>query len=438
MHLIPTPRFIGLLACGAPLWLAAVWLPGGVGVAIIYLTALLYVSLREAWSLPPAQMLQVSRELPQRFSLDTEQEIGLSITNHSAAFLRLRVRDEIPQALGSSAPLLAGTLHAAQRVRWTYRVRPQRRGQHTYGNVVLRLEHEFGLLQRQIRLPVHDTVKIYPRFADMHDYALLAKIDQRDDVVKRPRRVRGHGTEFESLRPYESGEDLRLVDWKASARQGALISRNLRIERGQQLAILIDAGRLMREPLGKFPRFEYALNAAVMLSYVAQKRGDSVAVAAFSNRIESFLPPTRGPSIIPRVLESLYPVEPRALEADYWRVMADVMGRLKRRSLVIMLTDVLDAAGSTGLMANLLRAAAKHLVLCVVLHNRHIMDRADAMPTDLDTTYSKAAASQVELQRHLALQHMRSRGIQVLESDPDHFSVHLVQRYLDIRQRDLL
>lgn len=437
MHLVPTMRLIRLLAAGAPLWLVVLWLPGGYLVPLAYLVWLLYLCLDEVRKLPDPACIRVTRDLPGRLSLETEHKVGLTIVNASERQLRLRLRDEIPDALGSRAPLLEGPLGPQQTVRWSYQVRARQRGLHTYGALVLRLEQGQGLLQRQLRLMRPDTIKVYPRFVGIHDYALLAKIDQRAEAVRRPRHVRGRGSEFESLRPYTTGDDLRLIDWKASARRNTLISRNLRVERGQHLAVLIDAGRLMLEALGGYARFEHALNATIMLSYVAQQRGDSLAVATFSNRLESFLPPTRGPHIMSRVLESVYRVEPRALESDYWRVVAEVMGRLKRRSLVVMLTDVLDAAGSTGLVANLARAATKHLVLCVVMRNPQITALAEALPGDVEATYARAAACQVELQRQLALASMRARGILVLESEPEHFSVQLVRRYLDIRQKDL-
>jgi uncharacterized protein (DUF58 family) len=437
MRFVPTTRLIRLFAAGAPLWLVTVWLPGGLVLPLASLGLLLWLCVQDVRRLPDAAALRVRRDLPRRLSLATEHRVGLTVVNASRQQLHLRLRDEIPEVLGSQAPRLEGWLAPQQTVRWSYVVCPRRRGLHTYGDVVVRLEHRYGLLQRQLRLSVPDTVKVYPRFVDMHDYALLARIDRRDDTVRRPRYVRGRGSEFESLRPYTTGDDLRLVDWKASARQGTLISRNLRVERGQHLAVLVDAGRLMLEALGGFSRFEHALNATVMLSYVAQHRGDSLAVATFSNRLESFLPPTRGPQTVSRVLESIYRVEPRALEADYWRVVAEVMGRLKRRSLVIMLTDVLDTAGSTGLVTNLARAASKHLVLCVVMRNPHTAALADAAPTDVEAAYAKAAACQLELRRQLALASMRAKGIRILESEPEHFSIQLVRRYLDIRQKDL-
>jgi uncharacterized protein (DUF58 family) len=209
------------------------------------------------------------------------------------------------------------------------------------------------------------------------------------------------------------------------------------VEKGQQLAVLLDAGRLMAETIGAYSKLEHALNAAVMLSYIVQKRGDALAVASFSNKIESFLPTVRGPSLMPRVLESLYAVQVRPVESDYWQAIAQVMTLLSRRSLVVLLTDILDASASTGLINNLSRAAEKHLVLCVVLSEPAVREIARTIPGSVAETYRKAAACDQLRRRRLALESMRARGILVLETDPAHLSVQLVQRYLEIRQADL-
>jgi uncharacterized protein (DUF58 family) len=174
-----------------------------------------------------------------------------------------------------------------------------------------------------------------------------------------------------------------------------------------------------------------------MLSYVAQKRGDAIAVSTFSDRVESFVPPTRGTLIMPRVLDSLSTVEVRQVESDYWQVVAQMMDKLKRRSLLIMMTDVLDAAGSAGLLLNLTRAVSRHLVLCVVLTEPAIAGIADSDPASVDETYLKAAAATVKLQRQLALEKMRNRGILTLEASPDNLTVQLIRRYLEIRKANL-
>jgi len=168
-----------------------------------------------------------------------------------------------------------------------------------------------------------------------------------------------------------------------------------------------------------------------------QKRGDALAVASFSNKIESFLPTLRGSALMPRVLESLYAVQVRPVESDYWQAIAQVMTLLNRRSLVILLTDVLDASASAGLINNLSRAAEKHLVLCVVLSEPAIAEIARSIPATVEETYRKAAACDQLRRRRLALESMRARGILVLETDPAHLSVHLVKRYLEIRQANL-
>jgi uncharacterized protein (DUF58 family) len=375
--------------------------------------------------------------LPPRFSLDVDQSIKLVLTNRSAQPIRVLVRDELPEVLELLTENLSGNIPAGAQAQLIYSVRPTKRGAYPFGNTVLRVRQGLGLVDRQISLAVLDTAKIYPNFRGLGEYQLLAKINRRDEVVRKPRRMKAPGTDFENLRPYITGEDLRNVDWKATARRGALTSRNKQVEKGQQLAVLLDAGRLMAESVGKYSKLEHALNATVMLSYVAQKRGDALSVASFSNKIESFLPAVRGASVVPRVLESVYAVQVRPVESDYWQVTAEVMSMLRRRSLVILLTDVLDAPASAGLINNLARAAERHLVLCVVLTEPKVREIAALVPATVEQTFQKAAAADLRRRRRLALEHMRARGILVLETDPEHLSIHLVQRYLEIRQADL-
>lgn len=404
----------------------------------MFLIILLGLCWRDLKTIPPAAQLTARRELPPRFSLDVEHKIKLTLSNRSSRSLPITVRDELPDVFELKDELPPGQLLPANgEAQFTYSVLPLKRGAFAFGDVVLRVSGVAGLVQKQISLLVADSVKVYPNFKGVERYELLAKIDERAELVRRPRYLRAPGTDFESLRPYISGEDPRAIDWKATARRGAPIAKNKQVEKGQQVAILLDAGRLMAGMVGKYAKLEHAMNAAVMLSYVAQKRGDALAVASFSNKIESFLPMVRGPALVPRVLESLYPVQVRPVESDYWQVIAEAMNMLKRRSLVILLTDVLDASASAGLINNLARAADRHLVLCVVLTEPKIRELAEQIPATVAETYQKAAAADLRRRRRLVLEQMRARGIFVLETDPEHLSVQLVKRYLAIRQADL-
>ena len=435
--LLPTIRLIRLLLLGAPLWLLALLFPGGWLAGLLYFILIVVLSWRDAGAIPPASKLRATRQLPPRFALDVDHSVKLILTNLAAVPIQVSVRDELPDLFEAKTELPEVTLPAGGEARLSYDVRPLSRGAHSFGDVILRVRGERGLVQKQIALAVPDTAKVYPNFRGADHYQLLARIDQRDEIVRKPRPFKAAGTDFESLRPYISGEDPRNMDWKATARRGAPVSRNKQVERGQQLAVLLDAGRLMAETIGKYSKLEHALNATVMLSYVVQKRGDALSVASFSNKIESFLPTVRGPALLPRVLESLYAIQVHPVESDYWQAIAQVLMLLNRRSLVILLTDVLDASASAGLINNLSRAAEKHLVLCVVLSEPAIGEIARAVPASVEDTYRKAAACDQLRRRRLALESMRSRGILVLETDPAHLSVHLVKRYLEIRQANL-
>lgn len=435
-RLHPNLRLVGWIAIGAPVWLLGLALPGLWWAGPAYLAALLGLSVRDYSRLPAAGMLEVAREIP-RLSLGTRADFRVRMRNHSGRPLVVSIRDELPGALTQTVP--TGPVEVSPRgsSEWTYPVRPLRRGRYQLGDLVVRIGSPGGWVDKEMELDAAREVRVYPRFATSDDFRLLARMSQQEDAVRRPRRTRGQGTDYESLRKYLPGEDLRAVDWKVSARRGYLVSRNLQTERGQQVSILIDGGRLMAEKIGEYPRFEHALDAAVMLSYVAWKRGDTVAVATFSDQVESFVPPIKGAAIMPRVLESLSTVEVRPVEADYWYVVGQVMDRLRRRSLLVMLTDVLDPGGSSGLIANMVNAARRHLVLCVVMKEPRIGELADSEPEDVPGVYVKAAASHLVLERQRALETMRSRGILVLETTPDQLSIHLIRRYLEIRRGNL-
>ncbi len=436
--MLPAPRLMILVAGSSPLWFLVALRPAAWPVPVAYLLALLGAGLWGYLRMPKPGELSASRRIPPHFSMGGEQEIRLTVTNRSRRRVVLEIRDDVPDCLALLSRFEPIALDPGVSAEVGYRVRPVRRGAARFRVVHGRLRCGADLLRRQFTLPAPSDGRVYPRFLGVDRYDLLARIDRREEVRRVPRLVRGQGTDIESLRPYAAGDDLRHVDWKMSAKRGALISRNFQVERGQQLAILIDSGRFMGEPIGDRPRFEHALDAAVMLGWVAQQRGDTVAMACFSNRIESFLPPLRGRLIMPRMLDALCEVQPRNVESDYWHVFAQVLAQLKKRSLIVLLGEVLDRAGSSGLTSNLARAARKHVVLCVVLAEERVYEAADRVPADAAESYQKAAASHVLLEKAMALDDMRSKGIMVLETSPRHFSVQLVRRYLHIRSAGLL
>jgi len=427
-----------LVAATSPLWFLAAFAPGTAVIPGAILALLLAAAVWNYLQAPGRRHIAVDRRIPSRFSLDAEQFVALSVTNISRKHVSLEARDDIPDSLSLVSP--AATLLLAPGAVSTvrYMVKPIRRGPARFRRVSFRLAHGIGLLSRQFTVPVESLGKVFPGFLRADQYNLLAVADRREEATRIPRHAKGRGSEYEGLRAYAPGDDVRAIDWKTTAKRGFPVSRTYVVDRGQQVTILVDAGRFMAESIAGRTRFEHAVEAAVMLSSVVQRRGDSLSVACFSNRLESFLPAIKGPSIVPRVLDSLCDVRARSVESDYWHVFSRVLARLTRRCLIVLFCEVLDRASSAGLVNSLSRSAARHLVLCVVLVDGRVAAAAAQASPDNHRMYEKAAASHLLRERALALNEMRSRGILVLESEPDAFSVRLIRTYLDIRRTNRL
>ncbi len=434
---VPSRRLVLVLASGSPLWLAQLWSDRGWILAVLFNLFVLGLALGEFLRLPGRREISIKRNLPPRFFLEASDKIQLTIVNGSSRTLAVRITESLPAGLTLETPIAAGLVPPGETAAVPVAVRAVQRGDFQFHDLFVRVQASLGLVSKELRFPEHDRVKVYPRLPGAAEYQLLARIDERANPSRPPRQLRGAGMEWESLREYEPGEDLRNVDWKATAHRGSLVSRNRAVEKGQQVAILIDSGRLMANRIGSRPRLEYAIDAAVLLGYACAKRGDAVSLAAFSNRIESYLPVTKGQAALPRLLEAVYRVQGREVESDYWEVVAQVISRLKKRTLAVMLTDVLDPWGSSGLARNLMRASNRHLVLCVVMSEPRLQRMAESIPASTEEVYQKAAACQLRLDRELALETMRANGILVLETEPSRLSVQLVRRYLEIRRGGL-
>src|SRR5688572_7612573 len=273
----------------------------------------------------------------------------------------------------------------------------------------------------------------------MSQYRLLALRGRLREAALRHLRQRGAGTSFESLREHLPGEDHRRVDWEATARRGRLIARRYEVERSQSLVLMVDAGRLMTaEVAGGFPRLEYALNAALVLAHVAVSRDDRVGAMVFADRLQGFVPPTRGHGALARVTSILAAAEGRLAEPDVEGAFRHLAARGRKRSLLVVFTEVVDPETSAALLAHVARAAGRHLPLVVTLRDRDL-EREAALPvTGPEEAYRRAAAEELLHGREQALALLRRRGVSVLDADPSGMTAAVIDRYLDLKARLLI
>jgi uncharacterized protein (DUF58 family) len=256
------------------------------------------------------------------------------------------------------------------------------------------------------------------------------------DAGVRNVRLRGEMGAFESLREYVPGDDPRTVDWKATARSASVMVRQFEAERSQQVLLAIDAGRLMTERVGERERMDHALSAALVLADVASLSGDRVGLLVFSERVHYYLPPARLP--LARISEVLSRVEPRMVESNYPAAFTYMARQLRRRSLIVLFTDVIDAGASSALLAHLTRAAHRHLALVLALRNTALEADASVAVQDEAGAFRRAAEEELLQARAAALATIRRVGVLVADVRPQDAAPTAVTRYLEVKARRLL
>lgn len=435
--LLPTRKLLFLLA--APVALLVIW-PGATMVALAAafdLGLLLLVLLDLRVSAQPGD-LWIERFVPEHLSIGRWNQVGWNVRNGSRVTVAFAITEDLPDSLERDTPRVEGRLLAQSRAQLRYGVRPTQRGQYALGDIFLRYRTQLGLLVRQVRIAVQSSVKVYPDVASLARYELAAQRHRLMELGLKAVRQRGHGSLFEGLREYVSGDDLADVAWKATARHGRMITRTYETERSQNVLLVVDCGRLMTTQVDRLSRLDYAINASLLLTYVAMKQGDYVGMVAFSDRIEGYVPPVKGRAAMSRMNEALYRLEARLREPNYEQVCRFLALRHRKRSLIVILTDVIDREASSMLLAYMARFARQHLPLCVTLRNRQVEQIAAGAVNDVADCYSKTVALQMLARRTEALRRMRQTGVDVLDVAPQELTPQLLNRYLVLKQRQRL
>jgi uncharacterized protein (DUF58 family) len=429
---VPTPRLAALVLLGAPLLAVSVRAPVLVPVAIGWEVLLLGIALLD-FAYASRRRLSVRREVDAKLSLGADNEVRLVLRNEGAGEVRLRARDDCPEDLQPSLRESRLRIAAGAEGEMRYRVRPTRRGDYAFGDVAVRASSELGLCEVQRSLPAGRPVKVYPNLQDVRKFEVLVRHSSLRQAGIRRTRMRGVGTEFESLRDHVPDDEHRRIDWKATARRGKLTSREYEQERSQNIVVMIDAGRMMSAELERMSKLDHAINAALMLTYVGGLRGDNVGVLAFSDDVEVFLPPRKGKAHLSRIVEALYRIESKLCEPDYAAAFGHLSRRLRKRSLVVLFTDLIDVQASRLLLAYLAGLTPRHLPLCVAIADPIISRMAAQTPASAEDVYEKAAAEQVLGERQVALATLRRSGAIAIDVPPERLSPEVINTYLALK-----
>jgi uncharacterized protein (DUF58 family) len=430
------------------LWIGAALFGAALGVSIFgyrdawagVAAVIVLMAAYDAWAGLRLPAPAVARRVPSALALGVRTEVVLRIANLTARRLRCEVHDHHPatleaQGLPASVALAGGG--------WTeirYQVRPVARGETRFGAAELRLLSPLGLWQVTRHAGEDTPVRVYPNFRALAKYTLLATDNRLSQIGVLQVRRRGEGTAFHQLREYRQGDPQRAVDWKATARTARLISREYEEEKDQRVLLVIDCGRRMAAkddgPDDALTHFDHTLNAALLLSHVALRQGDAVGMLTMGG-IQRYIEPRKSIGAVHALLNRVYDIEPTLAVPDYDQAAQDVMRHMRRRTLVILLTNLRDEDDDTLLPAlNLLRT--RHLVVLASLREAIIGRALSARVDSFDRAVTHAAAADYLAQRERVFRRIGAAGVMCLDVEPERLPIALVNRYLDIKREGRL
>ena len=442
---IPSAKTLWLLAGGGLVsTLIAVLVPEqGIGIGLVltfgWYSIVLILAGIDAWS-SKGDRVQVSREELGKLSITRDNPVTLTIqagkSGGKSRQFSYQIQDGVPQDLPGTPQLISGRLESGNIQTTTYTVHPYQRGEYAWQGIQVRQLSSWGLAWQQWRVDSAKTVPVYPDLDGLK--ALSIKLALQSTGALRQSKKRGIGTEFSELREYNTGDDPRSIDWKATARRNRPLIRVLEPEQEQTVIILLDRGRLMTANIQGYKRFDFGLNATLALALTAIQRGDRVGVGVFDRYLTTWIPPQQGQNHFSRILDRVSRIQPELLEPDYLGAVTTILKQQSRRALVVVITDIIDDIASAELLTALGRLTPRYLPFCVTLRDPQVDVRARELAADIPGAYTQAVALDLLRQRELAFANLKRKGVLVLDAPATQISDRLVDRYIQIKSRNQL
>jgi uncharacterized protein (DUF58 family) len=400
--------------------------------------AILLLWFADLRRLPSPAALIFRREFPHAATLATSCAVVVNVENSSSRPIHLELVDDVPPELDSAPARLACDLSANAEITVAYAVQPRKRGDCLMGDLYLRYRSAWQLAECWARVALPQTVRVYPSTQDSSDQSIYLMRSRQIALEKRFSRHRGFGREFESLRDYRQGDNYRDISWTATARRGKLVTREYQVERSQPVWLVVDCGRLMRTRVGSLSKLDYAASAALSLAQVALFGGDKVGLMAYGLNDQRMVGIGKGTLHLRNIMEQLAAAAEESAEASHLRAAVTLMNVQSRRSLIVYLTDLADTAMLPEVIEGATMLQGRHLVLFAVVEDPELKRVAFSKPASDAELYRVTAAREIVHRRELMIAQLRARGAHTLEIAPRGLSSALVERYLELKSRNLI
>ncbi|MDZ4820518.1 MAG: DUF58 domain-containing protein, partial [Planctomycetota bacterium] len=371
----------------------------------------LLLAIADYWSLPTRKEFSVERQAMRIVSLRKPHDVTLTVMNHGKRDYQALVRDGYPAEFTASPADFAVQLKNRSRSSMEYQLSAGRRGAFELSQVYVRVRSKWGLWSRDLEYPAENVLHVYPDMKQLAEFAILARTDRLSLLgVRRTRKI-GQDNEFERLRDYTRDDVFKHIHWRSTARRNKLTVKDFQANQSQRIIFMIDCGRMMTNEAAGLSLLDHALNSMLMMSYVALKQGDSVGLICFSDEIHGYVPPSGGMGQMNRLLHASFDRFPRLVESRYDEAFMYLSSHSRKRSLVVLITNIIDEVNSRQVQQHLNAYVGRHLPLAVLMRDRTLFEFADHEPTDDGELFRTAAAAEILSWRRQVLADLHAKGV---------------------------
>jgi len=405
-------------------------LPKTLWYLILALTAIDYIFLFFIGTGP-----QAKRIMAERFSNGDDNKIALQVSNNNPFDVNMEVIDELPVQFQKRDFALKARFKPREQKSIYYAVRPVERGEYYFGSIVFFVQSRLGLVMRRHRIAADSMVQVYPSFMQLRKYELVSQTTIQGETGNKRLRKIGHSMEFEQIKEYVRGDDVRTLNWKATARKGAPMVNTYSDEKSQQVYCIIDKGRLMKMPFNNLSLLDYAINSTLVLSNVCLQKQDKVGLMTFANKMGNLLAADRKPIQKANILQLLYNQETAFLESDYEMLYLQLRSRVKQRSLLVLFTNFESLSGLKRQLPYLRSIAKHHLLMVVFFENTELTQLAGNKAANLEQVYLKTTAEKFAYEKRLIVKELLKHGILSVLTPPEKLTVNAINKYLELKAR---
>lgn len=431
-------RFFGALITISVLFLLSFWITWLFSITSILLYLLVLLVLIDITSLFTLAGISADRSLPDKFSNGDDNVVKLSLDNLYAFKVNLQIIDEIPVQFQKRDFLVQLDLDSKQSKHYDYLLKPVKRGEYFFGALNCFAMSPIGLVKRRFKFKDKQLVKVYPSFIQMKKYDFLA-LDSysRNFGFKKSRRI-GHSMEFEQIKEYIKGDDVRDINWKSTAKNNRLMVNQFQDETSQPIYSIIDKGRVMKMPFEGLSLLDYAINSSLAFSNIALKKNDKVGMLTFSNTITNFVKAQAKRAQINAISEGLYNVKTDYKVSDFGLLYAHIKRKITQRSLLFLFSNFEHISALKRQLPYLKSIGKQHVLVVIFFENTELDKLIHSNPEDLQSIYQKTIATDFAYNKRLMVKELQKNGIQAILTKPKDLSVNTINKYLEIKARGLL